>query len=181
MHRELVHVLYLPPGRVHAAETNSELSAHLTVGIHPPTLHTLAIAALKSQQFHDDRLNAFLPRRRHVVAGSAVFHRAALRVSLTTLPFRGPTFSCRLMGFLEVFGGQAVGLFFDGHPETRFGAQIPTCVDGAPCAADRSRRLGHQGFSQHRALDSLQVNAGIRPPKSGRRDLYVTSPQEPAS
>jgi hypothetical protein len=60
---EVGDVLYLPPGRVHAAETNSELSAHLTVGLHPPTVHTLAIAALNSQRSHDDRLNAFLPPR----------------------------------------------------------------------------------------------------------------------
>jgi hypothetical protein len=60
---EVGDVLYLPAGRVHAAETNSELSAHLNVGLHPPTVHTLAIAALNSQRFHDDRLNAFLPPR----------------------------------------------------------------------------------------------------------------------
>jgi ribosomal protein L16 Arg81 hydroxylase len=60
---EVGDVLYLPPGRVHAAETNSEPSAHLTVGIHPPTVLTLAIAALHSQRFHDDRLNTYLPPR----------------------------------------------------------------------------------------------------------------------
>jgi hypothetical protein len=56
-------VLYLPPGRVHAAETNSEPSVHMTVGLHPPTVLMLAIAALYSQRFHDDRLNACLPPR----------------------------------------------------------------------------------------------------------------------
>ena len=56
-------VLYLPRGRVHAAETNSEPSAHLTVGIHPPTMLMLAIRALYSQRFHDDRLNSYLPPR----------------------------------------------------------------------------------------------------------------------
>jgi Cupin superfamily protein len=60
---EVGDVLYLPGGRVHAAETNSEPSAHLTVGFHPPTMLTLAIAALNSQRFHDDRLNAYLPPR----------------------------------------------------------------------------------------------------------------------
>jgi hypothetical protein len=60
---EVGDVLYLPRGQVHAAETNSELSAHLTVGLHPPTMLTLAIAALNSQRFHDDRLNACLPPR----------------------------------------------------------------------------------------------------------------------
>jgi len=56
-------VLYLPRGQVHEAETNSEPSVHLTVGLHPPTVLTLAIAALFSQRFHDDRLNAYLPPR----------------------------------------------------------------------------------------------------------------------
>src|ERR1700761_3849090 len=31
-------VLYVPRGRVHAAESTSELSVHLTVGLHAPTL-----------------------------------------------------------------------------------------------------------------------------------------------
>ena len=60
---EVGDVLYLPGGRVHAAETNSEPSAHLTVGLHPPTVLTLAIAALNSLSFSDDRLNARLPPR----------------------------------------------------------------------------------------------------------------------
>jgi hypothetical protein len=60
---EVGDVLYLPRARVHAAETNSEPSVHLTVGLHPPTALTLAIAALYSQRFHDDRLNAPLPPR----------------------------------------------------------------------------------------------------------------------
>jgi hypothetical protein len=56
-------VLYLPPGRVHAAETTSEPSIHLTVGIHAPTVLMLAIGALYSLSFHDDRLSARLPPR----------------------------------------------------------------------------------------------------------------------
>jgi hypothetical protein len=56
-------VLYLPRGKVHAAETNSEQSIHLTVGIHAPTVLMLAIGALYSQSFHDDSLNARLPPR----------------------------------------------------------------------------------------------------------------------
>jgi hypothetical protein len=56
-------VLYLPRGRVHAAETNSEPSIHLTVGIHAPTVFMLAVAALHSRSLHDDRLNALLPPR----------------------------------------------------------------------------------------------------------------------
>ena len=58
---EVGDLLYLPPGRVHAAETNSEPSTHLSFGVHPPTVHALAIAALNSLSVHDDRLNARLP------------------------------------------------------------------------------------------------------------------------
>jgi ribosomal protein L16 Arg81 hydroxylase len=56
-------VLYVPRGRVHAAETHTEPSVHLTVGIHAPTVLMLAIGALYSQSFRDDRLNARLPAR----------------------------------------------------------------------------------------------------------------------
>ena len=56
-------VLYVPRGRVHEAETASEPSIHLTVGIHAPTVLMLAIGALYSQSFRDDRLNARLPPR----------------------------------------------------------------------------------------------------------------------
>ena len=60
---EVGDLLYLPRGRVHEAETNSEPSIHLTVGIHAPTVFMLAIGALHSLSFHDDRLNAPLPPR----------------------------------------------------------------------------------------------------------------------
>lgn len=56
-------VLYVPRGRVHAAETAGDQSVHLTVGIHAPTVLMLAIGALYSQSFHDDRLNARVPPR----------------------------------------------------------------------------------------------------------------------
>jgi ribosomal protein L16 Arg81 hydroxylase len=56
-------VLYVPRGRVHEAETHSETSVHLTVGIHAPTVLMLAIGTLYSQSFRDDRLNAQLPVR----------------------------------------------------------------------------------------------------------------------
>jgi bifunctional lysine-specific demethylase and histidyl-hydroxylase NO66 len=55
--------LYLPRGRVHAAEATSEPSVHLTVGVHAPTALTFAAAALNSLSFVDDRLNARLPPR----------------------------------------------------------------------------------------------------------------------
>jgi len=56
-------VLYLPRGKVHAAEATSVPSVHLTVGIHAPTALTFAAAALNSLSFSDDRLNARLPPR----------------------------------------------------------------------------------------------------------------------
>ena len=56
-------VLYVPRGRVHEAETASEQSIHLTVGIHAPTVLMLTIGALYSQSFLDDRLNSRLPPR----------------------------------------------------------------------------------------------------------------------
>jgi ribosomal protein L16 Arg81 hydroxylase len=62
-------VLYVPRGRVHAAETHAEPSVHLTVGIHAPTVLMLAIGALYSQSFRDDRLNARLPVRHLEDAG----------------------------------------------------------------------------------------------------------------
>jgi len=60
---EIGDVLYLPRGLVHAADAEAESSIHLTVGIHAPTALTLAIGALQSLSFHDDRLNAQLPPR----------------------------------------------------------------------------------------------------------------------
>jgi JmjC domain len=60
---EVGDVLYLPRGRVHAAEATSEPSVHLTVGIHAPTALTFAAAALNSLSFSDDRLNVRLPPR----------------------------------------------------------------------------------------------------------------------
>ncbi len=60
---EIGDVLYLPRGLVHAADAEAESSIHLTVGIHAPTALTLAIGALHSLSFHDDRLNAQLPPR----------------------------------------------------------------------------------------------------------------------
>lgn len=63
VHLEAGDVLYLPRGRVHAAETNAEPSVHLTLGIHAPTVFMLAVGALYSRSFHDDGLNAVLPPR----------------------------------------------------------------------------------------------------------------------
>ncbi len=60
---EVGDVLYLPRGRVHAAEATSELSVHLTVGLHAPTLLMLATRALQSLSYSDDRVHTQLPPR----------------------------------------------------------------------------------------------------------------------
>lgn len=56
-------VLYLPRGRIHAAETDSESSVHLTVGIHTPTALTLLTHMLHLLSFQDDRIHTRLPPR----------------------------------------------------------------------------------------------------------------------
>lgn len=63
VHLEPGDVLYLPRGHVHAAETLSEPSVHLTVGIHAPTVLTLTTAVLHSLSLRDDRVNARLSPR----------------------------------------------------------------------------------------------------------------------
>ena len=56
-------VLYVPRGRVHAAESTSELSVHLTVGIHAPTLFMLATRMLNALNDSDDHIHTQLPPR----------------------------------------------------------------------------------------------------------------------
>jgi bifunctional lysine-specific demethylase and histidyl-hydroxylase NO66 len=56
-------VLYLPRGRVHAAEATSELSVHLTVGLHAPTALVLVTRMLNSLSHSDDRVHTQLPPR----------------------------------------------------------------------------------------------------------------------
>jgi ribosomal protein L16 Arg81 hydroxylase len=75
-------VLYVPRGRVHAARTHSEPSVHLTVGIHAPTVLMLAIGALYSQSFRDDRLNARLPARHLDDAGLAATMRGLVQQAI---------------------------------------------------------------------------------------------------
>lgn len=81
---EVGDVLYLPRGRVHAAETpTSGPSIHLTVGIHTPSVLMLAIGALHAESLRNDALNARLPLRHlddaDVQASLAPMLRAALR------------------------------------------------------------------------------------------------------
>ncbi len=56
-------VLYVPRGRVHAAESTSELSVHLTVGLHAPTLALQATRMLNVLNNSDDRVHVQLPPR----------------------------------------------------------------------------------------------------------------------
>jgi len=56
-------VLYLPRGRVHAAEANDEPSIHLTLGIHPPSVLALVTKALEALGYRDDRVLTRLPPR----------------------------------------------------------------------------------------------------------------------
>ena len=56
-------VLYVPRGRVHAAEATSEPSVHFTVGIHAPTVLAFIIRELYSLSFTDDRVHTQLPPR----------------------------------------------------------------------------------------------------------------------
>jgi ribosomal protein L16 Arg81 hydroxylase len=63
-------VLYLPRGRVHAAEATSRTSVHLTVGIHAPTVLAFVMRALHSLSFQDDRVHTQLPPRHLDDAGA---------------------------------------------------------------------------------------------------------------
>jgi bifunctional lysine-specific demethylase and histidyl-hydroxylase NO66 len=56
-------VLYVPRGRVHAAESTSELSVHLTLGLHAPTLMLLATRMLNALSASDDDVHTQLPPR----------------------------------------------------------------------------------------------------------------------
>jgi ribosomal protein L16 Arg81 hydroxylase len=82
-------VLYVPRGRVHSAETTSGQSIHLTVGIHAPTVLMLAIGALYSQSWRDDRLNARLPVRHLDDADLDVTLRSLAREAVGTVDDSG--------------------------------------------------------------------------------------------
>lgn len=56
-------VLYLPRGQIHSAETRSERSVHLTIGLHAPTVLTLLTHALHALSLRDPRLHARLSPR----------------------------------------------------------------------------------------------------------------------
>jgi bifunctional lysine-specific demethylase and histidyl-hydroxylase NO66 len=56
-------ILYLPRGRVHAAEAGASATLHLTIGFHPPTLLALLIASLEALSHADGALLDILPPR----------------------------------------------------------------------------------------------------------------------
>jgi bifunctional lysine-specific demethylase and histidyl-hydroxylase NO66 len=56
-------ILYLPRGRIHAAEAEERPSVHLTVGVHAPTVLSLVTHALEAMGSRDDRLLSRLPPR----------------------------------------------------------------------------------------------------------------------
>lgn len=115
-------VLYLPRGRVHAAETISEPSIHLTVGIHAPTVLMLAIGALYSQSFRDDRLNARLPPRHLDDAAVDATLRGLVREAVGTV--EDPSARAGGLGLLaDTWSGAA-----DAHQSDR--SQAPTQSTG---------------------------------------------------
>lgn len=63
LHLAAGDTLYLPRGRVHSAETTSESSVHLTVGIHVPTVLTLLTHTLHMLSLRDDVVHTRLPAR----------------------------------------------------------------------------------------------------------------------
>ena len=63
VHMHVGDVLYLPRGRVHAAEATSEVSVHLTLGLHAPTVLMLVTRALDELSNSDDRVHTQLPPR----------------------------------------------------------------------------------------------------------------------
>jgi ribosomal protein L16 Arg81 hydroxylase len=60
---EVGDVLYVPGGRVHAAESTSEVSVHLTLGVIAPTLLLLVTRALNALSGSEDRVHTQLPPR----------------------------------------------------------------------------------------------------------------------
>jgi bifunctional lysine-specific demethylase and histidyl-hydroxylase NO66 len=63
VHLETGDLLYVPRGRVHAAESASEVSVHLTIGLHAPMLSLLATRILNALNSSDDLLHTQLPPR----------------------------------------------------------------------------------------------------------------------
>lgn len=92
-------VLYLPRGQVHSAETHSEPSVHLTIGLHAPTVLTLVMHALYAQSLHDPGLHARLAPRHLDDAGARAGLDDLVRDALRTL--EGPDSVAGGLGALE--------------------------------------------------------------------------------
>ena len=148
-------VLYVPRGRVHAAETTSEQSIHLTVGIHAPTVLMLAIGVLYSQSFRDDRLNGRLPPRHLDDADLDATVRSMVREAVGTVDDPG-----------AMAGG--LGLFADAL--VRRGQCPPVGkISNANAIDGQTRVVKYQPlYSQVKAVDdgvalqfaSLSISAG---------------------
>lgn len=71
-------ILYLPRGRVHAAETQGGASVHLTIGFHPPNLLALVSASLEARGLAGGALLELVaPRYLSTKAGRAALVVAA--------------------------------------------------------------------------------------------------------
>ncbi|MFY2861259.1 cupin domain-containing protein [Mycobacterium sp. THU-M104] len=88
--------LYLPRGQIHAAETGSQTSVHVTVGIHAPTVLTLITHALHVLSFSDDRIHDRLPPR-HLDDGDVRANLGALVRDI----LEGPDFIPEGLGAME--------------------------------------------------------------------------------
>ncbi len=171
VHLEAGDVLYVPRGRVHAAETASEQSIHLTVGIHAPTVLMLAIGALYSQSFRDDRLNARVPPRHLDDADLDATLRALVREAVGTVEDPG-----------AMAGG--LGLLADGLVQRGRCPPVGKIMD-AKAIDGQTRVVKYQPiYSRVKAVDdgvvlqfaSLSINAGSDHEAALR---FVSSSTEP--
>lgn len=92
-------VLYLPRGQVHSAETRSEPSVHLTIGLHAPTVLTLVTHALYALSLRDPRLHTRLSPRHLDDAGARAGLEDLVHDTLRTV--EGPDIVADGLGALE--------------------------------------------------------------------------------
>lgn len=147
---EVGDVLYVPRGRVHAAEATSEPSVHLTVGIHAPTALTFAVAALNALSFFDDRLSVRLPPRHLDDADARATLGVLLRDAVRTVEGRSARRSLATRRPAFRAGGRCCGdrTHDRGIPVLLQGSRIPNLYRrcGTPLSALPSRataRLRH--------------------------------------
>ncbi len=92
-------VLYLPRGQVHSAETHSEPSVHLTIGLHAPTVLTLVTHALYALSLRAPELHTRLSPRHLVDADVRAGLGDLVRDTLRTVD--GPDIVAGGLGALE--------------------------------------------------------------------------------